>query len=150
MCLYIKDGCNIEIAKKDIVTFKDVISWKKQGWEPTYRGCELYKYNKVLTARKYPYTPIDTIEHLKAISDVIIEEGFHLKVKKTHSCNKICIIPKGSEICYGINNNIVSLHIIVFKNRLSYLKYRLAKLFKRNVESPFSTFATVCERQNKG
>ena len=137
MCLFIKDGCHIEIAEKDIVTFKDVIDRKDHGWEPSYRGTELYEYNKVLTARKYPYTPTDTIEHLQIADDFKIHEGFHSMVNNISSCNKICIIPKGSEICYGKNYDIVSLHIIVFKNRLSYLKYRLAKKFKRNVESPF-------------
>lgn len=137
MCLYIKEGCHIETAKKDKVTFKDVIDQKDHGWEPSYRGCELYEYNKVLTARKLPYTPIDTIEHLQEECErekSVICEGFHSRVKKTRFCNKICIIPKGSEICYGEYNDIVSLHIIVFKNTFSYLKYRLAKLFKRNVE----------------
>lgn len=135
MCLFIKDDCHIEIAEKDIITFKDVIDRKDHGWEPSYRGTELYEYNKVLTARKYPYTPIDTIEHLQArelkTGKLVIDEGFHSKVRKNCSCNKICIIPKGSEICYGDSNDIVSLHIIVFKNIFSYLKYRLAKLVKR-------------------
>lgn len=140
MCLIIKDGCHIEIAKKDIVTFKKVLE-RRNYWEPSCKGTELYEYNKVLTARRYPYKPTDTIEHLQQIIDnkqiidnPIIEEGFHSRVRKACSCNKICIIPKGSEICYGNANDIVSLHIIVFKNRLSYLKYRLAKLFKGNVE----------------
>lgn len=134
MCLFIKNGCHIEIAKKDIVTFKNVLKRKNNCWEPHCRGSELYKYNKVLTARKFPYASKNTIEHLKAINDVRIEEGFHSRVKRTSSCNKICIIPKGSEICYGDSNDIVSLHIIVFKNIFSYLKYRLAKLVKRNIE----------------
>ena len=132
MCLCIKNGCHIEIAKKDIVTFKEVLKYKN-CWEPYYRGTELYKYNKVLTARKYPYTPTDTIEHLQVVDNFEIHEGFHSIVKKTRFCNKICIIPKESEICYGRDCDIVSSHIIVFKNRLSYLKYRLSKLFKRNV-----------------
>ena len=138
MCLIIKDGCDIEIAKKDIVTFKNVLNRKYRGWEPAYLGVELYEYNKVLTARHYPYKSTDTIEHLQIVDGRDngfiydhINEGFHSKIRKTDSCNKICIIPKGSEICYGDSNDIVSLHIIVFKNRLSYLKYRL---FKRNVE----------------
>ena len=133
MCLFIKAGCHIEIAKKDIVTFKDVLERRGNCWEPSYKGYELYEYNKVLTARKYPRTPKDTIEHLQVEIDSAIHEGFHSRIKKTLCCNKICIIPKGSEICYGNNNDIVSLQIIVFKNKLSYLKYRLAKLFKRNV-----------------
>ena len=139
MCLVIKDGCHIEIAKKDIVTFKDVISRKNNRWEPSCMGTELYEYNKVLTARKYPYRPTDTIKHLQivdqngAVMYKHINEGFHSKVKN-RCCDKICIIPKGSEICYGDHNDIVSLHIIVFKNKLNYLKYKLAKLFKKNVE----------------
>ena len=134
MCLLIKYGCHIEIAKEDIVTFKEVLERNKNNyWEPSYRGTELYEYNKVLTARRYPYTPTDTIEHLQVVDNATIKEGFHSMVKNVCSCNKICIIPKGSEICYGWNYNIVSSHIIVFKNKLSYLKYRLAKLFKRNV-----------------
>ena len=137
MCLSIKDGCHIEIAEKDIVTFKEVLERKNNYWEPSYISTELYKYNEILIARRYPYTPTDTIEHLQ-IGDVTVDgsnticEGFHSMVKETCFCNKICIIPKGSEICYGYDNNIVSLHIIVFKDRLSYLKYRLVKLFKRN------------------
>ena len=130
MCLIIKDGCHIEIAKEDIVTFKQVIRCRRNRWEPSYRGRELYRYNKVLTARKYPYTPKDTIEHLQVVDNFEIEEGFHSKVKRTLFCNAICIIPKGSEICYGDSNDIVSLHIIVFKNRLNYLIYRLVNKHK--------------------
>lgn len=133
MCLIIKDGCHIEIAKEDIVTFKHVIRRKNNYWEPVCKGSELYKYNKVLTARRFPYKPTNTIEHLQVMYGTI-SEGFHSRVRKTIFCNKICIIPKGSEICYGDDNDIVSLHIIVFENRLSYLKYRLAKIFKGNVE----------------
>lgn len=133
MCLFIKEGCHIEIAEKDIVTFKCVLK-RKNYWEPPYRGSELYEYNKVLTARKYPYRPTNTIKHLQVIKDFEIHEGFHSRVEKTSYYNKICIIPAGSEICYGNDYDIVSLHIIVFKNRLSYLKYRLFKLFKRNVK----------------
>ena len=138
MCLIIKDGCYIEIAKKDIVTFKEVIKQKGNYWEPIYMGPEYYKYNEVLTARRYPYASTDTIEHLQSeeliTGKLVICEGFHSKVKKTLFCSKICIIPKGSELCYGNDNDIVSLHIVVFKNGLSYLKYRLAKVLKRNVE----------------
>lgn len=131
MCLIIKEGCHIEIAKKDIITFKEVLTCENNCWAPSYIGIELYEYNEVLTARKFPYTPTDTIEHLQIEDRIRIHEGFHSRVKKTYFCNKICIIPKGSEICYGRNNDIVSLHIIVFKNKLSYLKYKLVKLFKR-------------------
>lgn len=135
MCLIIKAGCHIEIAKKDIVTFKYVIKRKNNHWEPLCKGSELYEYNKVLTARRFPFGPTDTIEHLQVINGrrETINEGFHSKVKDL-SCNKICIIPKGSEICYGDDNDVVSLYIIVFKNMLSYLMYRMAKLFKRNIE----------------
>ena len=129
MCLIIKDGYHIEIAKKDIVTFKEVIEWPNH-WEPKYMGSSLHEYNKVLTARKYPFIPYNTIEHLQVIHGKEINEGFHSNVKKTCMCNKICIIPKGSEICYGTNNDIVSLHIIIFKNKLSYLMYKLTKPFK--------------------
>lgn len=134
MCLIVKDGCHIEIAKEDIVTFKNVLSRKNNRWESICMGTELYEYNKVLTARRFPYKSTDTIEHLQIVDQNNgimydhINEGFHSKVKNK-CCDKICIIPKGSEICYG--DDIVSLHIIVFKNRLSYLKYRL---FKRNIE----------------
>lgn len=138
MCLSIKYGCHIEIAKEDIITFKRVLKRRGNYWEPTCMGEELYEYNKVLTARKYPYHLTNTIEHLQVINNPttydMIHEGFHSKVNKTFDCNKICIIPKGSEICYGNNNDIVSLHIIVFKNKLSYLKYKLVTLFKRNVK----------------
>jgi hypothetical protein len=131
MCLFIKDGCHIEIAKEDIITFKDVLERRGNCWESICMGAELYEYNKILTARRYPYRPTDTIEHLQVTNNSTIHEGFHSNVKKSiSSCNKICIIPKGSEICYGNNYDIVSLHIIVFKNKLSYLKYRLIKLFK--------------------
>ena len=67
MCLVIKDGCNIEIAKEDIVTFKKVLKRKNNCWEPACRGSEFYEYNKVLTARKLPYGPKDTIEHLQVV-----------------------------------------------------------------------------------
>ena len=134
MCLFIKDGCHIEIAKKDIVTFKNVIE-RDNCWEPSYMGGESYRYNEVLTARRSPYKPKDTIKHLKVVSSFAIIEGFHSRVKKTpYYCNKICIIPKGSELCYGDMNDVVSLRIIVFKNRLYYLKYKLSKLLKKKVE----------------
>lgn len=139
MCLFVKDGCNIEIAQKDIITFKKVVKQKNNCWKPPFVGFELYKYNKVLTARECYYTSVGTIEHLQVINGCftgakVINEGFHSWVRKTSFCNKICVIPKGTEICYGDNNDIVSLHIIVFENKLSYLKYRIVKLFKRNIE----------------
>ena len=133
MCLITKCGCHIEIAKEDIVTFKDVIERENNCWEPICQGRELYEYNKVLTARKYPYTPTDTIKHLRVLHGNELYEGFHSNVQKVYSDQKICIIPKGSEMCYGDTNDVVSLHIIVFKNRLCYLKYRIAKLFKKKV-----------------
>lgn len=129
MCLIIKCGCHIEIAKKDIVTFKTVKE-HNHCWEPICIKSGFYEFNKVLTAKRYPYAPENTIEHLQVERGNTIYEGFHSDIQKISDYDNICIIPKGSEICYGQDNDIVSLYIIVFKNRLSYLKYRLAKLFK--------------------
>jgi hypothetical protein len=69
----------------------------------------------------------------------IINEGFHANlIRKNvpytgayYDQRKICIIPKGTEICYGTNDDIVAVNMIVFRNLFRYCIYKFHDLIKR-------------------
>ena len=142
MCLTVKEGCNPEIAQKDIVCYKIVDDYIK-GWKPCIfaSGARYsYPYNKVLTAESYINGEIHPIKHLKAYKFYVtgrrkIEEGFHAYCKKTFAYMYLCIIPKGTEYCLGEENEIVAVNMIVFRSVLDYCWYKIKKFFNASIKT---------------
>ena len=69
-----------------------------------------------------------------------IREGFHSYLHKHDAVSlvskfktghfvKTCIIPKGAEYCMGEHDDIVSTHIIVFRDDKSYKRYKKFRRF---------------------
>lgn len=141
MCLIPKEvnGKTIQTAEQDIVCYKYVFADKKK-WIPAYGPLPReYEYNKVLTAEKYimiqstigvipshRYSKIKSLTCKSSYGEMFIEEGFHASlIREDVPRAKICVIPKGTEICYGDNDDIVAVNMIVFKNVFHYIKYRI-------------------------
>lgn len=123
MCLTVKEGCKIEIAKKDITTYKKVKIQNDSFWGGVCYGGK-FCFNKLEK----------TVTNLSINKYKEINEGFHSFKRLRDNyvrCGKlvICIIPKGSEYCLGKNGDIVSNEIIVFRTVFKYTKYKLWKLF---------------------
>ena len=129
MCLVIKDGSKITIAKNDIKVYK-LVKKHWNYWNPMYQQEDLkFKYGKLIIALDKDLKPIKKLNIRFGINCSMIFEGFHSRVlKNSHITNTICIIPKGSQICYGDYNDIVSTQLIVFKNSFQYLMYKLKKI----------------------
>ena len=130
MCLIVKSGCKIEIAEKDITTYKYIYDGKDY-WCGIFYSDPRFLYNEIQKAKHLKLGVIEPsidLEHLK-IESGIINEGFHSHIKEVNhdrfiSIEKaICIIPKGSEYCLGLYDDIVSNQIIVFKTREDYDRY---------------------------
>ena len=135
MCLYTKD-VEPRIARRNIRVWKEV-SWfsRNSMWvPPIYSYAGELEYNKILA----PYNLLsnEKVQHLKVILDkdyfsgmeeMRIEQGFHAyrKIKHGELTLKIAIIPRGYEYCVGLDNDIVSSQIIVFKDFWDYIKWRL-------------------------
>jgi hypothetical protein len=155
MCLTIQkvNGKTIQIAEQDIVCYKYVFAGKKK-WMPAYSPLPReYGYNKILTAEKYimiqstmgvipshRYSKIKSLTLNEGPGEMVIHEGFHAYLRDDYvpytgdfyKRAKICVIPKGTEICYGINDDIVAVNMIVFRNMFQYLKYKLKKSFGKS------------------
>lgn len=143
MCLIVKKGCKIEIAEKDITTYKCIISYENY-WTGIFFLIPAFAYNKLQKAKCLIeiglLDDIDesciNLEHLQGERHnddiIVINEGFHSHVKEInhfpYNKQAICIIPKGSEYCLGINDDIVSNQIIVFKTKEDYDKYIASKI----------------------
>lgn len=133
MCLTVKSGCKIEIAEKDITTYKYVNSYENY-WCGIFYSYPRFLYNEIQKA-KYLSLELKSwsydLKHLQ-IEGTTINEGFHSCVNfctfDIDSKQNICIIPKGSEYCFGKNNDIVSNQIIVFKTKEDYDKYISSKI----------------------
>lgn len=135
MCLYIKEGCKPEIAKKDIVCYKRVDDhityWKPRIY--TYNTKYSYSYNKILTAESCSNGKIHSIQHLEMemfMDYSKINEGFHARYIGKSSLLKTCIIPKGTEYCLGKDDDIVAVNMIVFRTMLGYYWYKIKKLWQ--------------------
>ena len=128
MCLTVKKGCKIEIAEKDITTYKYIISYKN-CWTGIFFQSPTFAYNELQKAKGL-YLVYVNIEHLQRErynGTTVIHEGFHSYIKEPnhfiYDKKAICIIPKGSEYCLGIDNDIVSNQIIVFETEEDYDRY---------------------------
>ena len=122
MCLVIPYGESIRIANEDITVYKFVLRrWNR--WVPPVKRNHKFKYNTILTALDKCGNPIEHLVRTGYRNDIICE-GFHCDT--IDSCtNSFCIIPKDAEYCYGIDNEIVSTKLIVFKYRWNYWWYKL-------------------------
>lgn len=129
MCLRIKDDEFIHLAKKDVVCYKQVTKTQDGKWKGFYVGIRSYDFDKVVTAEKrtknYEY---EEIKGLKREDMYFIDYGFHALVKKRFPSLRgfnYCIIPAGTEMCYGQCGDVVAVNMIVFKNVFHYIKYRI-------------------------
>jgi len=137
MCLYIRKGNKIEIAKEDLVCYKALFEDTEETWFPYFMHNNYtlkFKYNESLEAVDHlkaedcSNTPlIDTSG--KVFSTEFIKTGFHaysvrlinfekslfIQTTKFHKA----IIPKGSEYCLGVFGDIVANRMIVTKEILN-------------------------------
>lgn len=137
MCLTVKKGCKIEIAEKDITTYKYIISYKN-CWTGIFFQSSTFAYNELQKAKGLYleadelYVNIEHLQRKRYNSTTGIYEGFHSYIKEPnhfpYDKKAICIIPKGSEYCLGIDNDIVSNQIIVFKTREDYDRYIMPEI----------------------
>ena len=135
MCLIVKEGCKIEIAEKDITTYK-CINEHENYWTGVFYRSPSFAYNKLQKAKHLCLDVHADIDHLQIErhgNGIIIDEGFHSLINKDGYSfatfkKAICIIPKGSEYCFGEYDDIVSNQIIVFKTIGDYEKYIASKI----------------------
>lgn len=132
MCLVVKKGCKIEIAEKDITTYKYINNYDENYWCGIFYPYPRFLYNEIQKA-KYSFSLYDrNLEHLRIEKCRIINEGFHSHINPYGSYFTIkktfCIIPKGSEYCFGEYDDIVSNQIIVFKTKEDYDRYITSKI----------------------
>ena len=135
MCLTIKEGETIRRAEKDILCYKSVwTNGSENTWTGIYFGFKEYEFDKEVTAdERYMRNSLiktDSLTHLESIGGHIYE-GFHASCRPFSSSNRYCIIPEGTEMCYGNNGDVVAVSMIVFRNENSYKKYKIKKLWKR-------------------
>ena len=136
MCLETKKK-KVSIAKRDIIVFKSVIG--KNNGDNTWRGpffSEVsFPLNEVVTAKDYFSKDIDHLvldQHGENAKLSCIYRGFHSR--RFLWClrsDNICIIPKGSEYCRGLNGEVVSKEIIVFSSYKEYFRYKWKKLLEK-------------------
>ena len=129
MCLTVKWGSKIEIAQKDIKVYK-LINKQSDYWNPVCQQEYIkFEYCKLIKALDNKLKPIKKLNIRTEFYNKAVFEGFHSKVTNCDCItNTICIIPKGSQICYGEDDGIVSTQLIVFKNSFQYLMYKLKKI----------------------
>lgn len=131
MCLLVKEGCKIEIAEKDITTYKCINEYENYWTGVLYRSPS-FAYNKLQKAKHLCLDAYADIDHLQ-IEIFGIDEGFHSLINKDSHFfaafkKAICIIPKGSEYCFGKDDEVVSDQIIVFKTKEDYDRYIASKI----------------------
>jgi hypothetical protein len=140
MCLYVKENCKPEIATEDIHCYKKALK-SKDGWQGYFQKYfeyseTIFPWNTIVTAKNNLNDPI---EHLEIISNFLsteqyITRGFHACIGKIPFPSLFyhyCIIPAGSEYCYGKYDEIVSTQMIVFRRKFDYLLYILKKKIKQ-------------------
>ena len=142
MCLDIKQGECIKKAEKDILCFKLVRTLDDDTkWTGIYQGFIEYDYNTEVVADRWYFdagsNSIKSIKltHLREIDNSHIYEGFHAKTIKVYDAAKYCIIPKGTEICYGNLDDIVAMSMIVFKDKRQYRKYQIKRIWENLKQS---------------
>ena len=130
MCLKVKTGCKIEIAKESIVckkVIKDCTDsrWHSWGWEDQ----SFHKFNEKLESKvnlfinssNYIYGGFNAFLENSGMIDTIInnkKHGYHKDLDIVYA-----IIPKGSEFCLGVSNEIVANKIIVFRSEKELNQY---------------------------
>ena len=142
MCL-ITNKKEVSIAKRDKTVFKWIISKNNNDntWTgPIYSHVD-FPFNEIVTAKDSHGKEIDHLQlHQNSFRpddeyDMYIEEGMHScrirSLEFIYRHRKICIIPKGSEYCCGLHDEVVSTKIIVFSSCKEYFRYRWKKLLKK-------------------
>lgn len=137
MCLYLKEGEKVRVARKNILVKKWVIpTINSNSWFPVFREetGEL-EFNKVLKAKCLDSEmKLVDLDGLK-VNGGMIDSGFHsyrlfadpFSFYKRSGTKYYAVIPRGSEYAKGGYGDIVSTQIIVFSNLWEYLKWKLLK-----------------------
>lgn len=143
MCLITKKK-NVSIAKRDKTVFKAIkrrLIENNPTWTGPFYNRVNFPFNKVVTARDWLGREID---HLRLLTYPeppesnyrYIEEGIHsyrvylMSLIYLNCYSKICVIPEGSEYCYG-GSEVVSKDIIVFSSYKKYFEYKWKKLLEK-------------------
>lgn len=143
MCLIVKENAKIKIAHKPILTWKYVSAYPTNWSSMLYNTDEVHEYGVPCQGNKKIVAGYEikkeAIEHLEIRSPMhtyhgMVSYGFHsyyspLKLRREY-CNahvnyqmRPCVIPKGSETVDGVDGDVVSTQIIVFKNLWQAIKY---------------------------
>ena len=124
MCLITKN--KVRVTQRDVTIFRDVRVLTKNTWCGWIYDYVDFPFNEIVTARTFDGKEITNLIQIPTCDSgwYSIQEGFH---SYRFSPSHICIIPKGSEICYGIGGEVVSTKIIVFSNYKEYFKYKWKK-----------------------
>jgi hypothetical protein len=140
MCLYIRKGNKIEIAKEDLVCYKVLFEDTDETWFPYFMHNDhtlKFKYNESLEAVDHlkvedcSNIPLINTSEGKVLSTEFIKTGFHA-YSVLSGLKEFCrrslftpatrihkvIIPKGSEYCLGVFGDIVANRVIVTKEIL--------------------------------
>ena len=130
----------VSIAKRDKTVFKWIGGDKKTSsttWVGPIYDCVDFPFNEIVTAKDSHGKEIDHLQ-LRLYYQPgygYIEEGIHsyriYSLKYLDSYHKICVIPKGSEYCYGVGGEVVSKEIIVFSSFKEYFRYKWKKLLEK-------------------
>lgn len=132
MCLITKKK-KVSIAKRDKTVFKWIRRYTDDPdlWSGPIYDQVFFPFNEIVTARDEYGREI----HHLLICGGCISEGIHSY--RIHSLRylddycRICVIPKGSEYCYGMGGEAVSTKIIVFSSYKKYFQYRWKKLLEK-------------------
>lgn len=126
MCLYTTSK-KIQTATKDITVYKiGHHNLHQDGLVSPYYKFH-YKWNTL-----YKEEPLVIETYAGGVNEVL--KGFHAYTEHILMYNQnyihYAIIPKGAEYCVGLDGDIVSNQIIVFKDETQYLLSKLKRLIK--------------------
>ena len=129
MCLYVKQGRLPETARRDITCWK-MVSSNFLTWRPIIYRVSRHKFpfNKICTALVDDAYELEhlCLERSWFRGGYYVEYGLHADLSFGIMRN-ICIIPRGAEMCYGANNDVVATRMIVFRSVIGYCVYRISK-----------------------
>ena len=107
------------IAEKDIFCKKRLIKYLNHLYTP-FRGVSIEFNNGIYIQKAYRFS-VDEFGN--------INQGIHSHSKYYRSLDSTivypCIIPKGTQYYIGSANDLVSLKLIIFKNKFRYWIYKI-------------------------
>lgn len=77
MCLYVKEGCDVEVTKKPIVVWKRVHTLNENSWQPVYQERHgSHPFGITLQAQKWSYSQawgLTAEEHFTKSTPVLLD-----------------------------------------------------------------------------